>query len=249
MKQKNENWQVIRLQETISTNSFLKELLKEDALADRIVAVTEFQRAGRGQRGNSWIGDKGKNLLFSILVHPATILAKDQFILSQIVSLSVKKTFDCYAKHIRIKWPNDIYWKDKKLGGILIENDLQDQYLQSSIIGIGLNINQVDFQKALPNPVSLKQILGIDSNRNLILDRILQIFFGLYDRLSQEGATSIEKEYMESLYRGDGLYGFEDSNGPFQARIEGVRPSGHLVLRTSDGDERVYAFKEVQFML
>ncbi|MDR1517380.1 MAG: biotin--[acetyl-CoA-carboxylase] ligase [Dysgonamonadaceae bacterium] len=250
MERENKAWQIIRLQETASTNSYLKELLKEDALADRTVVATEFQSAGRGQQGNSWFGDKGKNLLFSILVYPKGLLAKEQFILSRIASLAVKKTFERYVEDVRIKWANDIYWQDKKLGGILIENYLQDNHIQSSIIGIGLNINQDDFPADLPNPVSLKQILYVDSDRNVVFDRILQEFFVLYDRLSQGETSPIEKEYMANLYRADGFYGFEDSAGRFQAEIVAVRPSGHLVLRTPDEKEdRVYAFKEVKFII
>ena len=250
MEEKANNWQIIRLPETVSTNLYLRELLKEGAPADKTVVTAQFQLAGRGQQGNSWFADKGKNLLFSILIYPENIVAKEQFGISRIVSLAVKKTLDRYVEDIRVKWPNDIYWRDKKMGGILIENNLQGNYIQSSTIGIGLNINQDDFPQTLPNPVSLKQVAGVDLDRNTVLDQVLHEFFDLYGRLAQGGASSIEEEYMKSLYRAEGFHWFEDSGGRFQAKIEDVRPSGHLVLVTPDKkEERVYAFKEVQFIL
>lgn len=250
MKQETENWHIIRLQETTSTNGFLKEIGEEEPLADKTVATAEFQTAGRGQKGNSWFADKGLNLLFSIFNRPEQLMANAQFILSRMISLAVKKTLDRETWHIRIKWPNDIYWNDKKMGGILIESNLQGNRVESTIIGVGLNINQETFPAALPNPVSLRQVTGREHNRETILEGILMEFSKLSGDLARGKSPDIEKEYMDSLYRAHGFHWFESANGRFQAKICGVHPSGHLVLREKEnGKEQAYAFKEVQFIL
>ncbi|OJV39227.1 MAG: biotin--[acetyl-CoA-carboxylase] ligase [Bacteroidia bacterium 43-41] len=249
MEQLSNDRQIIRLEETESTNSYLRDLLKSQHLEEGSVVVADFQTAGRGQVGNSWYSDKGDNLLFSLLIYPTGIPANEQFIISRMVSLAIKNTLDQFADDIRIKWPNDIYWKERKIAGILIENSLQGKIIENSIIGIGLNLNQQIFPVELPNPVSLRQITATEQDKNYILDLLLKEFFLLYRSLQQGEKQVIEDEYMLDLYRANGYYWYEDANGRFQAEIDNVLPSGHLVLRTLDtNEERIYAFKEVQFI-
>lgn len=249
MEQLSNDRQIIRLEETESTNSYLRDLLKSQHLEEGSVVVADFQTAGRGQVGNNWYSDKGDNLLFSLLIYPTGIPANEQFIISRMVSLAIKNTLDQFADDIRIKWPNDIYWKERKIAGILIENSLQGKIIENSIIGIGLNLNQQIFPVELPNPVSLRQITATEQDKNYILDLLLKEFFLLYRSLQQGEKQVIEDEYMLDLYRANGYYWYEDANGRFQAEIDNVLPSGHLVLRTLDtNEERIYAFKEVQFI-
>lgn len=249
MEQLSNDRQIIRLEETESTNSYLRDLLKSQHLEEGSVVVADFQTAGRGQVGNNWYSDKGDNLLFSLLIYPTGIPANEQFIISRMVSLAIKNTLDQFADDIRIKWPNDIYWKERKIAGILIENSLQGKIIENSIIGIGLNLNQQIFPTELPNPVSLRQITATEQDKNYILDLLLKEFFLLYRSLQQGEKQVIEDEYMLDLYRANGYYWYEDANGRFQAEIDNVLPSGHLVLRTLDtNEERIYAFKEVQFI-
>lgn len=249
MEQLSNDRQIIRLEETESTNSYLRDLLKSQHLEEGSVVVADFQTAGRGQVGNSWYSDKGDNLLFSLLIYPTGIPANEQFIISRMVSLAIKNTLDQFADDIRIKWPNDIYWKERKIAGILIENSLQGKIIENSIIGIGLNLNQQIFPVELPNPVSLRQITATEQDKNYILDLLLKEFFLLYKSLQRGEKQVIEDEYMLDLYRANGYYWYEDANGRFQAEIDNVLPSGHLVLRTLDtNEERIYAFKEVQFI-
>ncbi|MPM48631.1 Bifunctional ligase/repressor BirA [bioreactor metagenome] len=249
MEQLSNDRQIIRLEETESTNSYLRDLLKSQHLEEGSVVVADFQTAGRGQVGNSWYSDKGDNLLFSLLIYPTGIPANEQFIISRMVSLAIKNTLDQFADDIRIKWPNDIYWKERKIAGILIENSLQGKVIENSIIGIGLNLNQQIFPAELPNPVSLRQITATEQDKNYILDLLLKEFFLLYRSLQRGEKQVIEDEYMLDLYRANGYYWYEDANGRFQAEIDNVLPSGHLVLRTLDtNEERIYAFKEVQFI-
>lgn len=239
---------VVRLDETESTNTYLKQLVNDQHPEEGSVVIADYQTKGRGQISNSWFSSKGENLLFSLLIYPADIIANQQFIISQITSLAIKNTLDQFTDDIRIKWPNDIYWREKKIAGILIENDLRGNHIENSIIGIGININQQIFPADLPNPVSLRQILGSESDKEYVFNIFMREFFLLYREMQRGEFIGIADEYMLDLYRVNGYFPFEDSNGKFQAKIENVLPSGHLVLRTIDNEERRYAFKEVTFL-
>ena len=249
MDQLSKNRQIIILEETESTNTYLKNLLSEQPLEEGSVVIADYQTKGRGQTDNSWYSGKGENLLFSLVVYPVQVAANEQFIISRMASLAIKNTLDQFTDDIRIKWPNDIYWQDKKIAGILIENNLQGKTIENSVIGIGLNLNQEIFPPYLPNPVSLKQITGMDSDKDAVLEIFMREFFLLYRELQRGEISGIEDEYMLDLYRVNDYYWFEDANGKFQAQIENVLPSGHLVLKTLDTRaERTYAFKEVHFV-
>ena len=177
------------------------------------------------------------------------MLANEQFIISRIASLAVKNSLDHFIDDIRIKWPNDIYWKDKKIAGMLIENEVQGRYIQNSVIGVGININQQSFPESLPNPVSLRQITGVDSDLNSLIDVFVREFFLLYREFQDGKIIQIDDEYMLDLYRINDYYWFKDEGGSFKAMIKEVMPSGHLVLETmNEGELRRYAFKEVSFV-
>ena len=177
MNDKNETPKIIRLAETDSTNNYLREQCAKARLPEGSLVIADFQTAGKGQVGNSWESEAGKNLMFSILLYPDSLPANRQFLISQIASLSVKETLEGYTDSVKVKWPNDIYWKDRKICGMLIENDLSGQHLYCSVIGIGLNINQEIFRSDAPNPVSLTQITGKVYDREEVLARFLRIFF------------------------------------------------------------------------
>ena len=240
---------IIRLEETDSTNRYLKQLVREERPEEGSLVIADYQTEGRGQMGNSWYSGRGDNLLFSLLIYPRQLPANESFILSRVTSLALKNLLDSFTDDIRIKWPNDIYWKDKKIAGILIENDIQGKEIDNTVIGIGLNVNQQIFPVDLANPVSLRQITGIQHNREHLLELFMREFFLLYLHLQEGLKMDIEDEYMLDLYRVNDYYWFEDSKGRFKAKIETVLSSGHLVLRTLDSDEeRRYTFKEVSFM-
>jgi len=236
--------------QTESTNLLLNSWCNEKTVAQFTTVVAGFQTAGRGQRGNKWESDEGMNLLFSTVLYPIFLAVKQQFLLSQIISLAVKEVLDSFSEGFSIKWPNDIYWEERKIAGVLIENSIQGKRIENSIIGIGLNLNQRDFPAELPNPISLRQITGTEVDREYVLEMLLKEFFLLYRGLQRGDKQLIEDEYMLDLYRVNGYYWYEDANGRFQARIDNVLPSGHLVLKTLEtNEERLYAFKEVQFVL
>ena len=239
---------IIQHNEIDSTNNYLKQLVRQQPLAEGTIVTTEFQTQGRGQQINSWYSTKGKNLLFSMLLYPKKMLANEVFFLSCITSLAIKKTLSPFVDNISIKWPNDIYWNEKKIAGILIENSLRDGFVHHSVIGIGLNVNEQSFPSHLPNPVSLRQITNVVHDKEQLFETFLHKFHTLYQQLEQGNSSEIKKEYMQNLYRSDNYYCFEDSNGKIKAKIIDVLPSGHLVLKTTSGEVRKYAFKEVRFV-
>lgn len=245
MNKENKTPQILWLKETDSTNNHLRRLLDKEQLPEGSLVVTDFQTAGKGQVGNSWESEAGENLMFSILLYPDFIPANRQFLISQIASLSVKETLDAYTDFIQVKWPNDIYWKDRKICGMLIENDLSGQLLYCSIIGIGLNLNQSLFRSNAPNPISLTQITGKKYDREEVLNRFLRIFFQYYCLLLQEKEEEVRTAYMQALYHGEGYHRYRDGQGQFEARIQAIEPTGHLILQLRDGEQRRYAFKEV----
>lgn len=204
---------------------------------------TDFQSAGKGQVGNSWESEAGKNLLFSMVFYPQKVPLDQLFLVSQLVSLAIKRVLDKYTDTITVKWPNDIYWNDKKLGGILIENSFQANKVKT-IIGVGLNVNQKEFVSDAPNPVSLRQITGKSLNRKLLINKLRQNILELYTELN---AKKIRAEYAESLYRKNGFHSFSTDHEIFQARISLVHPDGQLELEKISGERKGFYFKEVKF--
>lgn len=244
-----------RLQTVHSTNSFLRELNGGDAGYDMELATTEFQTAGRGQKGNSWESEEGANLLFSILLHPVFVQASKQFCVSQAIALAVVESLkevvqdESVSSDFKVKWPNDIYWRDKKIAGVLIENELFGSTIRDCIVGVGLNVNQSVFISDAPNPVSLRNIIGRESNREQLLETIIGKFIANISMIEDGLTASLHTEYMKNLFRVDGSYLYRDSQGEFSASIVDVREDGRLILSDSDGCNRVYEFKEVAIVL
>lgn len=235
----------IYLDEVDSTNRYLLEYQPAEG-EDATICVADFQTAGRGCGSNSWESERGKNLLFSLLIHPTDIEAREQFHISMAISLAICDAMQSYGmKDVSVKWPNDIYWKDKKLCGILIENRLSGTFIRDSIIGIGLNVNQEVFLSDAPNPVSMRQILGREFNRDEVLRRILAKL-----NVCRCMVDFTYMRYNAMLYRrGKGFFPFRDASGDFMAEILETDRSGLLMLRKQGGEVQSYAFKEVQFII
>ena len=239
----------IWLDETDSTSNYLKKLLQDSRLDEYTLVRADFQTAGRGQRdSDTWESQRRKNLLFSTLLYPSNVEIKNQFIISQVVALAVKNTLDGYADDISVKWPNDIYWKDKKICGTLIENNLMDGKIARSIIGIGININQQEFLGNAPNPVSLWQIAGKEYDIDLILDSVMERIERYFSGL-EGNEDAIGKEYKLSLYRRKGYHKYQDKHGTFDAVIKDISPAGYLILEDRNQVIRKYAFKEVKYIM
>ena len=230
---------------TNSTNSALAALLKEKELPDGFTLYTYYQTAGRGQVGNKWESEKGQNLLMSTLIRPKDLPISEHFILSEIVALALKDVLDRYTDDIRIKWPNDIYWKDKKISGTLIENSFSGSTIRSCIAGIGLNLNQTVFVSDAPNPISLKQITGQEYDKRKVLEEIMERLAYYKQQLVEGHEQDIKKLYAQTLYRKEGWHEWVADVKSFQARIKEVKADGQLVLEMTDGQTRGFYFKEV----
>ena len=235
------NFNIIHIEETDSTNRWLKECHKG---VDPIVTWAEYQTAGKGCGSNSWESERGKNLTFSMLIHPEEIPANEQFRITEITSVALCQTLEKYLdERVEIKWPNDIYVGDKKICGMLIENQLQGSKIKSCIIGIGLNVNQQQFMSDAPNPVSIYQLTGKETDRKELLDTFLSVFGEAYNR------KTISSAYRERLFRRAKESCYRDDTGDFTATLTDVTHDGRLVLQDNSGRERLYAFKEVQFII
>ncbi len=236
-----------------STNRYMRD--EADALwlqagdATAIVVTTDSQTAGRGQRENIWHSAPNCNLLMSILVKPKSLNVKEQFYLSQAVALAVKRALTEFGIETKLKWPNDIYVGNRKLCGILVELDCLGQNIGQAIIGIGLNVNQTKFQKMDKTPVSMRMISKQDFSLDKVRCSLLSSFSEYYAMLSVARYKAISNEYLDSLSGYGSVMTYRDKSGCFQATIKNVAASGHIVLQRIDGQESIYAFKEVEMIL
>lgn len=243
----NEKLKRISLDEVDSTNNFLR-LYQSDKPADITLVTAEFQSSGRGQRGNSWESERSQNLVFSLLVHPH-LPVSHIFSLSEACALAIRDALSTFTEGIEVKWPNDIYWHEKKIAGILIETTLTGKQIEDGIIGVGVNINQQQFLSDAPNPLSLRQITNKEYDKEEVLGQIMEQFSANMSTLQQGDFNALHHRYMEVLYRREGFYPYRDQQGDFKAEIQAVEPSGHLILRDTEGHDRRYAFKEVEFLI
>lgn len=234
------------LREATSTNDLAS--VPEKRHGD--VVWAENQTKGRGQRGNSWSSAIGNNLTFSLVIEPENLPAEKQFYISKIVSISVIETLRNSGLSAEIKWPNDIYINDQKVAGILIENDLQGANITKSVLGIGLNVNQEIFDPSLPNPTSMHLEAGKSFDREILLKEILTRILKWNQALTDDRFAEIDEVYSRFLYRRKGEFLFREPAGkPFEASIVKVESSGELILYRSDGIQKGYFFKEVEFII
>ncbi len=204
------------------------------------------QTAGKGQRGKSWLTTANQNIMLSVAITP-DLLPTRQFWLSATVALACYDFYKKYAgDETRIKWPNDVYWRDRKAGGILIENVFRGSDWLYAVVGIGININQVLFDTALPNPVSLKQITGKDFDPTEMGRELCQALENRYQVL-RAGNTVIMQEYQQALYKLHQPVTLKKGTASFETTITGVSDSGQLL--TKDVTDRAFDFGEVEFVI
>ncbi len=214
------------------------------------LVVARSQSRGRGQRGNHWESAPGANLTFSIVLEPVFLPAGEQFLLSEAVSLAVADLLESYGIVAAIKWPNDIYSGDTKVAGILIENDICGANLARSIVGVGLNVNQMRFSPALPNPSSMALLSGGDFAVGEVLERLYGKLMLRYGQLEEGRAEQLCGDYLGRLYRlGVPAVYRTPGDGEFTGIIRGVEESGELDVEHPDGSVRGYLFKEIEFIL
>lgn len=215
------------------------------------IVIAERQTAGRGQRGHSWESAEGENLTFSLLLEPTFLPVNEQFLLSEVLALGLVDTLAEYGIEARIKWTNDIYVGDKKIVGMLVENSLAGGTLARTIAGIGMNINQIEFNPSLPNPTSMSLVVGERFNREEILMRVYHHIMTLYEALRCGEKEMLQSRYHSMMYRLGEKHPYSLADGTvFEGTIRGVRPSGELQIEhSSDGVLREYLFKQVEFII
>ena len=253
----NARCRMLELDEIDSTNNFLRHLDTPDDYQMTLVTA-EYQTAGRGADTNRWESAKGENLLLSLRVKPANLPVSRMFALSETTALAISDVLGAFlpltspkgGRGVCIKWPNDIYYGDSKVAGILIENDLQGSRVQRSTIGIGINVNQRRFLSDAPNPRSLADIVGHDVERRFVLEQFMERFTHLFGQIEDgrpEALDALHENYKNHLYRFGEEHTYSDKDGTFRATLTDVEPSGHLILRDHSGTLRRYAFKEVKW--
>lgn len=237
---------IIHLSSVDSTNSYLMAYKPREGETMTVVYADE-QTAGRGQGSNHWESEPGKNLTFSVLVHPTMVPVMRQFLLSEAGALALWDVLGQYlgADDVKMKWPNDIYWKDKKISGTLIETRLGGGHVKDCVYGTGVDVNQEKFVSDAPNPVSMKQILGHDVDLKELLNKIIDSFKKYYAAIENGEYAAISELYHSGIYRAHGFHRYKDKDGEFEAAIVEVEDSGNLILRDREGCIRSYAFKEV----
>lgn len=210
----------------------------------------ERQTAGRGQRGHTWQSNEGENLTFTALLEPTFLHPSEQFSLLQVVALAMVDMLSEYGIEAKIKWTNDIYVGDRKLVGILMEHKLQGAAIGRTIAGIGINVNQTEFDPELPNPTSMRLITGKEFDREEVLERIAHHLRNRYEMLRHSEQEILRKDYHQRLYRlgEEHTYALPDGTH-FRGVIEGVEPQGALKISTPQGEEYKFLFKEVEFVL
>ncbi len=239
---------IIVLNELESTNNYASRLILSDAAEEGTVVLTHFQTSGRGQAGNGWESERGKNLLASVILFPEFLNAAKQFAISKIVSLALTGFLEREIEGVSIKWPNDIYVGNRKIAGILIENTVKGNSLASSVVGIGLNLNQEKFLSDAPNPVSLKQITGKDYDAETVVAGISGAVFSWYEKLKTGDFSEIDSSYFSKLYGVGEWRKFIKNDKIFEARIIGVGEFGQLRLEKRSGVVDEFMFKEVEFV-
>jgi BirA family biotin operon repressor/biotin-[acetyl-CoA-carboxylase] ligase len=240
---------LITIKQVDSTNNFLKDLLSNSKpLHEGTVIMAESQYAGRGQQQNHWHSQDGKNLTFSLLLKPSFLTVSQQFDLTRAVSLGIINALEpILGDGLKIKWPNDIYYNDGKLGGILIENMVQGAQIKNAVIGIGLNINQEIFPLDVPNAVSLKQILHKDYDLNWLLSEICKNIEAMYLNLKAGSFDLVRKAYFDRLYWLNEQKLFKSKGLVFEGMIENVEDNGLLIV-SNGGEASGYNQKEIEFL-
>ena len=240
---------IIKLNAIDSTNSFLKELAITSALENYTVVIAKKQTLGRGQLGSNWFSESGKSLTFSVFVSFNDLEIHQKKYLNFAVSLSVYNTLLTYKiPKLKIKWPNDILSANKKLCGILIENVIKGKIISSSVIGIGLNVNQEKFSSQIKNATSIYNCLNLKIDLDILLKDIILELKKNIQLLNLKKLDDLENEYLSSLYKLNIPTMFKDCrNKNFMGIIKNISPEGKLQIMLEDNSIKEFGIKEVSF--
>ena len=247
----------VELDSIDSTNNYALKLAYEGLAQHGSAYFAREQHSGKGQRGRLWLSQKDQNLVLSVVIDPRPLNTTQQFQLSAMAAVSVFRFFRQYAgDDTRIKWPNDLYWQDRKAGGILIENiigsqnnvDFSPTYgWRWAVIGIGINLNQTAFPPELKNAVSLKQITGKSFDPVKMAKELCSLMDSCYSQLARSGFSSVYESYLNCLYKKDELVRFKKGSRAFEARLKTVSPEGKLVIHHATEEE--YGFGEIEWII
>ena len=234
-------------QELPSTNTWLMESLVAHKLPEGTLVLADHQTEGKGQFGAIWSSEPSSSLTFSILLKPIFLPISNTYDISICIALAIHDCLNELRPGFKIKWPNDIYFENKKVAGILIENQIHKSSCEHSVVGIGLNVNQTEFFK-LPKATSLKQIIGVNFPVQNLLDRLCETIEARYLQLRANMYPSLLKSYLEHMYWFNEIHTFQTNAIQFNATIIGVLRNGRLLLKFSDGSKRDFEIKELQFI-
>ena len=238
----------IHLEQIDSTNAYLQRLQSECDIRNWVVSADE-QTAGKGMGSNSWESEVGKNLTFSLALGVGFLAAERQFLLSEVVPLGIIEVLDTFlpAEKLSIKWPNDIFFKNRKLAGILINSTIKANIMDVSIIGIGLNVNQMRFKDWPTNPISLKMITGNDHDLKMLLEQIVGSIYKKVEILKTD-PSDIEKAYLQRLYRYNTWADYEVDGKVLRLFMTGIDSFGRLQLVDEQQQLHQYEIKQIKFV-
>ncbi len=252
----------LELQSVDSTNNYARQQIHAGLAQHGMAIFAHEQLSGKGQRGRSWSSEKGANIILSLVIKPHPLLLTQQFMLSACVAVATSDFFIKYAGDAtKIKWPNDLYWQDRKAGGILIESVVRSGEPETtspvarwewSIVGIGININQTAFSSELPNPVSLKQITGKDFDVIELAKELCSYIETYFQKLMVKDYYDIYYRYVDNLYKLNSMVKLKKGDETFEAIIKSVSPFGKLIVhRLLDEDLKIteFDFGEVEWII
>ncbi|WP_081209069.1 biotin--[acetyl-CoA-carboxylase] ligase [Salegentibacter sediminis] len=240
---------IIKVNAINSTNDFARELYRGNSNFDPCCVLAQNQTSGRGQRGSGWMANPGQNLTFSILYPKIEVEVDRQFLFSAGVSVAVVKALEIFnIPNLKVKWPNDIMSGNFKVGGILIENILKNNQISASVIGVGLNVNQVDFP-GLPQAASLKMLTGRTFELEEVLDGILTSIEKDLQSISSTNQSRVLEEYAERMFRKDVVSTFQYPDNSFLTGIiRGVTTAGRLNVEIENSVFKTFDLKELRLM-
>ncbi len=243
------SWPIMHLTTVDSTNNFLLRLLKNQHIDHEMVVNARFQSDGRGQEDNKWESEPYSNLTFSILLKPTYLEPQNIFCLNQVISLAIVDYLENNHITARIKWPNDILVECKKIAGILIENSFIGNSIQYSIIGVGLNVNQMNFSNVQNRAISIKNIIGKEMNLDMVLHSLLNAIHNRLKLLKRKDYQYISDDYKSHLHLFQSWARFYDNNNVyFKGKIIDILPTGELCMMLENGGVKKFMNKELVFI-
>jgi BirA family biotin operon repressor/biotin-[acetyl-CoA-carboxylase] ligase len=240
---------LIVLQSVTSTNNYAISIIAEKHPPEGTIIWALEQTSGKGTGENKWHSEPLKNLTFSIILYPKFLHIENEFFISKIISLAVTDFMINFINNVKIKWPNDIYINDSKIGGLLIENLISNGIITTSVIGIGLNINQTAFPPDLQNACSLIQFKKYEYDLNLMLKQLYYCIIDRYEQLKRQEFNEITYEYLKRIYRMNFESRFISNGKEFNGRIVNIENDGKLVVFDENGHYKKFNFKEIEFVI